>query len=680
MYNLMIIESPGKRKKLQEILGKLQPGVDWKIEASVGHIRDLPAKGLAEGHIVTGIKSDFTPTYELSERGAEVCGKLEKLAKKASAVYLATDPDREGESISWHLQQALSLKDPIRVSFNDISMPAVKAALAAPGKIDMPMVGAQEARRVLDRMVGYMVSPELWRQTGEKLSAGRVQSPAVYLVVAREREIRAFKKTDHYGARLSFADAKVGEWYADWLTEPNFVNDENPYFLDRRYAELVSGVRRVVVLSCDETEERRNPPAPFSTSTLQQAASTRLKFNPKKAMEVAQRLYEQGHISYMRTDNPNIADDSMAALTEAATALGLEVVPKRRVFKAKDGAQEGHPAITPTHWEVEVAGETEDERQLYKMIRIRALASQLLEARYAARKVILKGEDPVEGREVEFGIKGRTLTFKGWTALLLNDDTDDSEEDGGDSCPIPRVEPGQVLNVVMGELLATSTKAPKRYTEASLVKALEAEGIGRPATYAAIMDNIVGRAYVEIENRQLKPTPVGEHIVDMLVGNFDFIDLAFTRDLENDLDAIATRKAAYRTVIQKFYSKLEGEIQAQVSKVPSKVKEVEVFPCPACTAPMRRIARGANGAFWGCTKHPECNETLPDVNGKPGSRSALKVSNHKCPKCGQGLIFKELPAKPGKPPARFWGCSGLKQGCKTAIPDEGGKPNYAKVK
>jgi DNA topoisomerase-1 len=678
MSNLMIIESPGKRKKLLEILGKLQPGVQWRIEASVGHIRDLPSKGLAEGHIVTGIKSDFTPTYELSERGAEIVAKLKKAAKEADNVYLATDPDREGESISWHLQQALGLKNPIRVSFNDISAPMVKAALASPGKIDVPMVAAQEARRVLDRLVGYMVSPELWRQTGEKLSAGRVQSPAVYLVVARERERRAFKKTDYFGVRLNFADAKTGNWRAEWATIPNFATKENPYFMDRRFADLVASIPRVRVVACDESEESRNPPAPFSTSTLQQAASNALRFNPKKAMTLAQSLYEQGHISYMRTDNPNIAEDSMPALREAAEGLGLEVVAERRVFKSKDGAQEGHPAITPTHWEVAEAGETDEERALYKLIRVRALASQLLAARFSARTVKLTGE--VEGRTVDFETKGRTLIFEGWKKLLADDSTEEKPEGDDDSPnPIPKLEPGQVIDVAKGELLAKFTKAPPRYTEASLVKALESEGIGRPATYAAIMDNILGRAYVELEKRFLKPTVVGEQVVDALVGNFEFIELGFTSDLENDLDDIAKGKAAYRAVIQKLYSRLEKEIEAQKSKVPTFVKEVETFPCPSCKAPLRRIAKGANGPFWGCTKHPECSETLPDVGGKPGQKKpkVAVLSNFACAKCGKPLVERELTGKPG---VKFWGCSGFKAGCKTAYPDKGGKPNYERAK
>ncbi len=681
MKKLMIIESPGKRKKLQQILAKLQPGVDWRIEASVGHIRDLPARGQDDGQIVTGVKADFTPVYELSDRGKEIVGKLKKIVKEADEVYLATDPDREGESISWHLQQALALKNPIRVSFNDINQSKVQAALAAQGKIDVQMVAAQEARRVLDRLVGYMVSPELRRQSGQALSAGRVQSPAVYLVVKRERQIRAFVKVNHFGVRLIFADAKTGEWAANWKTLPDFTSKENPYFLDKSIADQVAAVKQVVVEGCEETEAKRSPPAPFTTSLLQQAASNALRFKPKKTMEVAQKLYEQGHITYMRTDNPNIGEESMDELRAVASALGLEVVKDRRTFKAKDGAQEGHPAITPSHWEVVEAGETPEEQALYKLIRLRAIASQLADARYDVRKATLRAQDPVDGKTVRFEATGRTLTYKGWLELLEDDTAEEKEEDDEEqeaaNNPVPRLEAGQVLTVHQGKLLAKATKAPPRYTEATLVKALEAEGVGRPATYAAIMDNITGRSYVEPAGRFLQPTAIGELVVDSLVGNFEFIQLGFTKDLEDDLDRIATGKAAYRAVIQKLYLKLKEEIEAQQVKVPTKVKEVEVFPCPECGKDLRRIPKGANGPFWGCSAHPECSVTLPDNNGKPGQRKVVELSSFACAKCGKPLIHRE---KKGKGGFDFWGCSGFKDGCKTAYPNIKGKPDYEKAK
>ena len=276
---LMIIESPGKIKKLEAILGG-----DWKVAASVGHVRDLPEREM-------GVEApEFRPQYELTERGSSVVAKLKALAKQADAVYLATDPDREGESISWHLQQCLKLTNPQRVTFNEITSSAVKSALVAPRAIDIKRVAAQEARRVLDRLVGYMVSPKLSEEAGQRLSAGRVQSPAVRLVVERERQIRAFKQTVHFGATLFFADAK-NEWSADWLTKPDFVTEDSPYFLDRAFAAAVAGVKAVKVLAFEDGQAKRSPPPPFTTSTLQQAASAALGMDPKAAMAAAQALY-----------------------------------------------------------------------------------------------------------------------------------------------------------------------------------------------------------------------------------------------------------------------------------------------------------------------------------------------------------------------------------------------------
>ncbi|KWF77581.1 DNA topoisomerase I [Burkholderia diffusa] len=663
---LMIIESPGKVKKLSAILG-----ADWKIAASVGHIRDLPHHDTTETQIVAGIEADYRPVYEMTERGGDVVKKLKALASEADEVYLATDPDREGESISWHLQQCLKLKNPLRVAFNEITPSAVKAALMAPRSIDVKRVAAQEARRVLDRLVGYMVSPELMRQQGEILSAGRVQSPAVRLVVERERQIRAFRQTLHFGAMLFFADAKTGEWRSEWQTKPDFVTEDSPYFMDKDFAAAVAGVKSVVVDGFKEGEAKRSPPAPFTTSTMQQAASVALGLDPKAAMEAAQKLYEQGHITYHRTDNPNVSDEALPDIYSVAVKLGLDMADEPRKFKAKDGAQEGHPAITPTHWDVEEAGETDEQRALYKLIRLRAIGCQLADARYAVRKVQLRAESPVNGRAVTFEGTGRTLVYVGWLKLLAGDQTEDEDEGGKEADnPVPFLEVGQVLAVDHGSLLEKKTKAPPRYTLASLVKKLEEEGIGRPATYAAIMDNIVGREYVVVEKKFVKPTPTGEKIVDALVGKFQFVDLGFTRELEDDLDRIAQGQAAYKGVIQRLHEQLEGEISAQQSTVATK------FPCPECGKPLRRI-QGKKGAFWGCSGHPDCSVSLPDEGGKPGQRKAPEVSNFACAKCGKPLIHRE---KKGKGGYDFWGCSGFKDGCKTAYPNVKGEPDFGTTK
>lgn len=669
--NLMIIESPGKLKKLREIMAKIRPGEDWQIEPSVGHVRDLPSSGDNEDEITTGVKKNFMPVYELTERGAVVVAKLQNAAAKATSVYLATDPDREGESIAWHLKEAIGLKQHIRISFNEITETRVKEALANQGLIDMKMVGAQECRRVLDRLVGYLVSTELRRQTGENISAGRVQSVAVFLVVVRERAIKAFRVTLHYGAELIFSGAKPGEqWKAEWMTAEGFVTDDEPYFMDSRFAGLVAAVRDTVVLSLEEEEKNRNPPAPFTTSTLQQAGSNSLGWSTTKTMKVAQELYEQGLISYHRSDNPNVSDESMPSIQAVAQSMGLGVVAKRRVFKAKDGAQEGHPGITPTYWDKTEAGETDDQQTLYKLIRIRAIASQLLPARFKLRTVILQAAQPIEGKVVKFGAAGRTLIDPGWLKLLSGDVTDDDEQEEAAN-PIPMLEPGQSLKALDGAVVEIKTKAPKRYTEASLVKALESEGIGRPATYAAIMNNIQARELIGESKRFLMPLPKGEKAIERLENNFSFLDVNFTRAMEDDLDAISQGKAQYRAVIQNLYGTLAAELESQQAAVPRFVKVEPVYNCPECEKPLRRIAKSANGAFWSCTGYPDtCQVSLPDDKGKPGKKKEVKLSDFPCGKCQRPLIRRQ---KAGKNGYDFWGCSGFSQGCKTNYPNIKGK-------
>lgn len=654
---LMIIESPGKIEKLSAILGD-----GWKIAASVGHVRDLPQKEI-------GVRSpDFSPDYELTERGVGVVAKLKAMVKTADSVYLATDPDREGEAISWHLQQVLKLTNPLRVTFNEITATAVKAALVSPRTIDVKRVAAQEARRVLDRLVGYMVSPELCNQTGERLSAGRVQSPAVRLVVERERQIKAFRVTNHFGATLFFADAKTdNEWSAEWLTKPKFVTDDEPYFMDKDFAAAVAKVKMVIVKAFNESEAKRSPPAPFTTSTMQQAASVALGLDPKAAMDAAQKLYEQGHISYHRTDNPNVSDDSLADIYAVAVQLGLDMADEPRKFKAPAGAQIGHPAITPTHWEVEEAGETNEQRALYKLIRLRAIACQLADARYAVRTVRLAAAHPVGDKDVEFEGKGRTLIYSGWLKLLAGDQTE--EEDNEPTNPVPFCQPGESLDVARGTLLDKKTRPASRYTQATLIKKLESEGIGRPATYAAIMDNIVSRAYVSTEKKFLVPTSTGELVVDSLVGKFEFMDLGFTRDVEEDLDRIAQGEVGYKAAVSKVYDQLKREISTLQLAAPKN-------PCPECGKPLRRIP-GKSGHFWGCSGHPDCSVTLPDDDGKPGQRKPREVSNFACAKCGKPLVHR---IKEGKGGYNFWGCSGFKDGCKTSYENKNDAPDFAKVK
>ena len=591
---LLILESPGKVKKVQEILG---PG--WKVAASVGHVRDLPVKEM-------GVAApDFKPRYIPTDRGKEVLSRLAGLVKNAEAVYLATDPDREGEAIAWHLQDALKLKNAKRVTYAEITEKAIKAALDAPRSIDMALVTAQEGRRVLDRFCGYMVSGPLSNVAGEKLSAGRVQSPAVRLVVEREREIQDFRSTTHYGAELTFenVDNITDGWKATWQTRPWLENGQE-YLLDKTLAEKAAALRSLEVLDCKESESRSAPPAPFTTSSLQQAASNALKFTPKQTMQLAQKLYEGGHITYMRTDSPNLSQDAVDAIRACCESRGWPLVEKPRTWKSKEGAQEAHEAIRPTHIEEEEAGETADEKALYRLIRLRSLASQMEDAVYAVR--VLQLVTDLDGKQALFEAKGRTLLSQGWKILTTGDAaTEDAEEAAEPENPVPVMKPGTRATALTGAVLTKKTKPAARFTEASLVRELEKRGIGRPSTYAAILDTIMSRGYVKTEKRFLVPTPLGAMVVDGLRGNFSFVEYEFTRTMEQALDDIAAGKADYRAVIGEAHARLERELQA-FAKATGKI-------CPKCGKAMVRRTKkpGKDGKggydFWSCTGWPECS-------------------------------------------------------------------------
>ena len=595
---LLILESPGKVKKVQEILG---PG--WKVAASVGHVRDLPVKEM-------GVAApDFKPQYLPTDRGKEVLSRLAGMVKNAEEVFLATDPDREGEAIAWHLQDALKLKDAKRVTYTEITEAAIRAALSAPRSIDMALVAAQEGRRVLDRFCGYMVSGPLSNATGEKLSAGRVQSPAVRLVVDREKEIKAFSSTTHYGAELTFenVDNITDGWKAALLVKP-WLEKEQEYLLDKSLAEKAAALRALDVLDCKESESRTAPPAPFITSTLQQAASSSLKFTPKQTMQLAQRLYESGSITYMRTDSPNLSQETVHAIRAYCEAKGWPLVETPRTWKSKEGAQEAHEAIRPTHIEIEDAGETADEKALYRLIRLRSLACQLEDAVYAVRTLQL-GAD-MDGKQALFEAKGRTLLSQGWKVLADQENGPCAEGEGTEEGekeplnPVPAMKPGTKATALTGTLTTKKTKSAARFTEASLIRELEKRGIGRPSTYAAIIDTISSRKYVTTEKRFLVPTPLGEKIVSGLCGHFSFMEYDFTRTMEQSLDDIAEGKAAYRAVIALAHDQLSREVQ-EFAKATGKV-------CEKCGKPMvHRVKKpGKDGKggydFWGCSGWPEC--------------------------------------------------------------------------
>lgn len=657
--NLLIIESPGKAKKLASILGS-----GWRVMASVGHIRDLPE------HEIGVEPPTFVPTYVLSERGREVAQRLRAACQQASSIYLGTDPDREGEAIAWHIAQELGLRQARRITFNEITDQAVRGALAKPRGIDNKLVAAQEARRVLDRLVGYLVSPVLSELLGEKLSAGRVQTPAVRLVVEREREIAAFKPTDHFGVRLRFADAKreAAEWFADWLTGP-FTSEDQPYVLDEGLAQRVAAVSAVEVSSYKDSERRRAPPPPFITASLQQAASVRLGLDPEHTMRTAQALYEAGHITYHRTDNPNISPEHWPVVVELAERRGLAAAPNLRTFPAPDGAQAGHHAITPTQWDVSdlpASSASEDERALYALIHARALASQLADARYAVRKATLSAD--LDGQAVAFVAKSESLVFAGWTQLQASDDTQEADEEAGQeqAWRVPELVEGERLAPVAGEIVRLRTRAPKRYTKASLIGKLESEGVGRPSTYAAIMANIEARGYIEETKRFLRPTAVAERVIDALATRCAFAQLQFTSALECDLDRIAAGTVSYTALVESVHDRLQAELgELRATTAPR-------HPCPECGSPLRRI-RGEHSIFWGCIAYPSCDVKLADKQGQPVERQDSEPSKYLCRACGKPLVRRK---KTGKNGYDFWGCSGFRDGCRASYENKRGKPVF----
>ncbi|WP_233581559.1 type I DNA topoisomerase [Acidipila sp. EB88] len=567
----MIVESPNKVRKIKDILG-----AGWDVAASVGHIRDLPVKEL--GITMPG----YQPQYELSSRGADVVKTLRARAARADVVYLATDPDREGEAIAWHLAEALKLKGAQRVTFDAITPDVIRRALTQPRSVDRHLVHAQEARRVLDRLVGYQVSPVLSRQTARRgLSAGRVQSPAVRMVVDREREIDAFVEVRHFGAELSFDS---NSWRAQWETAPFLkkstaaakANEENEapearYILDEALATRAAACRACIVLTSANRIAKQPPPPPFTTSTLLQAASIQLRWKPDVTAQVAQRLFEAGLITYHRTDSQNFSAEALKEVRGFAAKRSLPLPPSARTWRARGNAQEAHEAIRPTHFESEQAGDDPAQQQLYRLIWLRAVASQLADAEWSVNTTRLQSPpQPAAGEErFTFKAEGRVLVVPGWKALTAKDDADEDEDArDGESCgKVPVLAVGAEPRAETGRVLHKKTQPPPRYTQAGLIKKLESMGIGRPSTYPAILKNVQTRGYLEDDRKYLRPTELGMVVVDALITRFSFVEYAFTRDLEQQLDDIAEGKAEYLSVVGAADERLQRELLA-LSRAP----------------------------------------------------------------------------------------------------------------
>lgn len=665
---IMIVESPNKIKKIQAILGN-----GWKVLASVGHIRDLPQNdmGIEAGNFA--LKYVFIPPMNAGGRkfpgGEERVGRIKKELAQASAIYLATDPDREGEAIAWHLKESLKLKesDYLRVTFDEITESVIRNSINNARKLDYALVHAQEARRALDRIVGYSVSPVLSDILGQRLSAGRVQSVAVRLVSDLEKRIKLFSKTDHYGAVVSFDN---GDWQAEWDTKP-FVTEDQPYILNAALAGKAAACRQFKVIAAKSGTAKESPPSPFSTSLLLQAASVSLKLDPEVTTKIAQKLFEQGAISYIRTDGVNISQESIAEIRAFAVQKGWKLPDEARQFKAKGGAQEAHEAIRPSHIDVLTAGEDEQQQAVYKLIWDRTVASQLADATYHVNQLVLQSTDSEE--KFVFRAKGRTMLSAGWRALTKADavedtvtDADNAESDAG---KVPALNEGALKAAESGKVLNKQTKPPARFTKASLIKKLEQEGIGRPATYAAIMGNIMGRGYLVEQKRFLVPTETGSLIVDSLVkAGFGFMNLSFTRNLESELDKIADGHRQYLDVVKPAFEQLQTELKA----VTAAGKASPRFPCPKCgTGLQRRNRADKTGVFWVCGD-AECKTFMDDEAGKPVPKRPPVV--FKCPKCQSPLRRYQKKDKATQKPDGFaWFCTN-REVCKTFMDDRAGKP------
>lgn len=614
MTTLVVVESPSKAKKIGKMLG-----AGYIVQASGGHIRDLPIKPGENGYD----EKTLDPQYELTERGKESAKYLKSKNEQCDSVLLATDPDREGEAIGWHVAEVLKIPAAkrLRVKFHEITSTAIMAAVKNPTPLENNLVRAQEARRVIDRMVGWLVSGPLSRAIHEKASAGRVQSPSLGLVVQREREIRAFVKEQFFTASVAFDG-----WSADWIV-PGGTDAKCKV---RSEAERAAAMRTFMVLDFVERDETEAPPAPFDTAVMQQAASVALGFDPEKTMSIAQKLFqglEEGHgfITYHRTDDTNISDDAFVMIQAHAKQYDMPVVDIKRKFKSAAGAQEAHEAIRPTDFNADVSGLSVDELALYKLIHRRAVASQLADVVHTVRRVKL------DSGGVDFAAVGRVLKNKGWRGYGVAAEVEDAPEEVKENA-VPVLRINQTIEASGGTVMEGWTRAPGRYTKASLVKTLKALGIGRPATYAVSVDSLEKRGYVALEKRYLVPLPVAEKIYDALTGNFSFIAVDYTRKLEEDLDAITQGKKAYGEVVRGVFNVLQGELAAlgggTAAPAPSGVNGVPAAPayaprparevalgldgqpakCPKCGKGMV-VRSGAKGNFHGCTGYPTCKGT-----------------------------------------------------------------------
>jgi DNA topoisomerase-1 len=665
--NLVIVESPTKAKTISKILGK-----KYVVRASMGHVRDLPKSKMG-----IDIDHHFKPTYIISPDKKKIIKELKSEIKSGSHLLIATDEDREGEAIGWHLLQALDIdekKNPVqRIVFHEITEGAIKNALQNPRKIDIDLVDAQQARRILDRLVGYELSPLLWKKIRYGLSAGRVQSVAVRLVVEREREIRAFKPEEY------------------WTITGHFNKDKEPFEallnkfkgkdLKMKKGEEAEKVLKdlekasYVVTKVEEKDVHRSPSPPFTTSTLQQEASRKLGFSVKKTMIIAQQLYEgiehgagtTGLITYMRTDSVNLSEVALKQAREVIIKdFGKEyALPSPRYYKGRKGAQEAHEAIRPADLSLKPEDVKEylekDQLRLYELVWKRTLACQMQEAKLKALGVDISAMKGGEETGYIFRATGQTIQFPGFMRAYVEGADHPEEELMHQEKLLPAFKEGDKVDLKKLDPLQHFTKPPARYTEASLVKKLESEGIGRPSTYAPTISTIMTRGYIEKEAKQLKPTDLAEVVTDMLIKHFpEIIDYKFTAEMEESLDQIAEGKKKWEPILQEFYGPFHSliEIKEETLKKEDIVNlEKTDEKCEKCGKPMI-VKLGRFGKFLSCSNYPECKNARPLVDANAPEKTEeqkeleRKLSGKKCEKCGKPMEIKH--GRYGE----FLGCSG----------------------
>jgi DNA topoisomerase I len=674
---LVIVESPGKVKAINKYLGK-----NYVVKASLGHIKDLPKKDLA-----VDVENGFRPKYEVIEGKKKLMQELRDAAKKVDNIYLAADPDREGEAICWHLQEELKWKKGdkrdqeegpkfFRVMFNEITKKSVEKAFERPAQVNVNLVDAQQARRVLDRLVGYKISPLLWDKVRRGLSAGRVQTVAVRVVVEREREIRAFTKQEYWTLDANLAAKKTPYFDARLFRR----GEDAPEIPDQAASDaLVTDLEgaKYLVKSVGTKEKRRNPVAPFITSTLQQEASRKLRFSVKRTMMLAQQLYEGvelgaegavGLITYMRTDSTRVSDDAVAEVREfIGGKFGPQYVPAApNVYKSKKDAQDAHEAVRPssaTRTPDDVAAFlAEDQMKLYRLIWMRFIASQMSPALFDQTTIDLS-VDGLSGVNYTFRATGSVEKFDGFLAVYEEGKDSKDEEDEEVKHKLPAVTQGEELKLRALKPEQHFTEPPPRYTEATLVKKLESDGVGRPSTYASILSTIQEREYVTKEGGKFKPTELGMVVTDLLLESFnDIFDVRYTARMEEELDEIEEGKLDWREAMGEFYDRFMkdlGNAEENMTNIKRMEKPTDLT-CDKCGKPLV-IKWGKHGSFLACTGYPECTYTreltvdLPDIDN---ADLAEQGDEEYCQNCGRPMVLKKGRF------GTFFACSGYPD-CKT---------------